>query len=246
MKNKFLIVLSSFLIMAVMTGCTKYASASPTPETPPQAAAPTLSFPSPTMVALEVEVATRTPIPLVLKTDTPTASLSEILTAPVPPGELNGTLTAPGLNDPTKAAAFLSTLMVGTPQNGLTMTAQSAYGYNLKTTPSAAASFPTRAPIVVLGGKPTVAIVHVNYAESITVNITNLNPGTVLKIRMGSPNVYGTDGPVVGMATADATGSVLNGTFKIPEQFIGYGQIDFRIEFPDGTPTTFFFYNNNY
>jgi hypothetical protein len=243
MKNKIVTILCSIMAVALITGCTKYASPSPTPETPataalPQAAAPTLGLPSPTLVALEVVVATRTPIPLVLKTATPTASLAEILTATLPEGAITV--------DPillTQQAQPGYTPVAVTPQNELTATAQAAL-YGTNGTPSANV-FPTRAPFVISNGTPTIAIVNVKYADSITVSITKLVPGTVLKIRMGSPRSYGTDGPVVDTVTADASGSVIN-TYKIPAAFIGFGQIEFRIEFPDGTPNAFFFSNQDY
>ena len=179
------------------------------------------------MVPLEVAVATRTPIPLVLKPVTATFSISDILTAT----SLAGTATTP-----------TGDMIAGTPQGYLTQTTETA-GMGMKTPTSMI--FPTRAPVVIIVGKPTISIVHVIYADSITVSITNLDPNTELKIRMGSPRSYGTDGPVVDTVKADATGTV-ESTYKIPEKFIGYGQIEFRIEFPDGRPYYFPFYNNNY
>jgi hypothetical protein len=232
MKNKIGYILSSILVVVMMTGCTKYASASPTPETPqlpqiPQG--PTISIPTPTLAALEVEVATRTPIPLVLKTATPTESLSDILTATLPGGEeiQIGTPQKTGIG--------------GTPGTSLTRTTQTV---GTLTAPTNQA-FPTRAPFIIVAGKPTISIVHVKYADSITVSITNLDPNTELKIRMGSPASFGADGPVVGTVKADETGAI-DGTYKIPEAFMGFGQIEFRIEFPDGTPYYFFFTNLDY
>jgi hypothetical protein len=237
MNNKIGYVLCSLLVVMMMTGCTKYASASPTPEAPqaPQQAA-TIGIPTPTMAALEVEVATRTPIPLVLKTATPTVSLSEILTATAPEGAATGEVKNPG-----ETPGVEGTMIAGTPIGEQTKTTEMAGVYKTPTT----YVFPTRAPMVIIVGKPTISIVSVKYADSITVSITNLDPNTELKIRMGSPSSYGTDGPVVQTVKADATGAV-TATYKIPEAYLGYGQIEFRIEFSDGTPYYFPFYNNDY
>jgi len=242
MKNKIVYIISSFMVMVMMAGCTKYASASPTPETPqlPQQAS-TIGIPTPTMVAIEVEVATRTPIPLVLKTATPTVSLSDILTATLPVGGAPAGSLNPDFKGTLQPGSPQSTLLPGARGTGQPVPTLGVGTFAAPTT----IGFPARAPVFIIVGKPTISIVHVKYADSITVSITNLDPNTELIIRMGSPRSYGTDGTVTETATADATGTI-NGTYKIPQTFIGYGQIEFRIEFPDGTPYYFPFYNNDY
>jgi len=243
MNNKIVTIMSSLLVVIMMTGCTKYASASPTPEAPqaPQfTQAPALGLPTPTMVALEVEVATRTPIPLVLKTATPTESLSQILTATLPVGPVVGQTKISDMKSTSVGAGPQNTMVAGTPQADQTQMAD----ISGTVTPSTMV-YPTRAPVYIIVGKPTIAIVSVKYADAITVSITNLDPNTVLKIRMGSPGVYGKDGPIVDTVTTDETGAVTS-TYKIPQAFLGYRQIEFRIEFPDGTPYYFPFFNNDY
>lgn len=237
MKNKLVLITLCSLFIVAMTGCTRYASASPTP---PAAATPEskFDFPTPTLAALDVEVATRTPIPLVLKTATPTSSLSDVLTAT--PAE--GTPSAGGGAGETQEPGTLKT-----PGTGALLTPVGFKGTMVATSAgSSQVIVPTRAPQIVISGSPTVAIVHVVYAESITLEISSLAPNTPISIRMGSLGAYGADGPIVETVTSDEKG-VVTGTFKIPAAYVGVGRIGVRIEKPEGGfITSFFFMNNNY
>jgi hypothetical protein len=241
MKIKFMF---SFLLLAalVLTGCTRYASASPTP--PPAAATEETKFemPTPTLMALEVEVATRTPIPLVLKTATPTSSVSEILTTTPAEGE---TSHAGGEMETGEATT--------TGEGGEVHATESASGAlptlsGYKTTAvatSAAAPIPTRMPQVVLSGEPTVEIVHVKYADSITLNLSKLPVNAEFGIRMGSVGTYGADGIIAQTLKSDASGKA-SGTIKIPANMQGYGSIGVRIEYPNAYYVSFYFNNMDY
>lgn len=250
MKNRLITLMFVIIVMISMTSCTRYASNAPTPEvTQP----PTMAIDSPTLLPIDVLPATRTPFPIILQTTTPTESISEILTQPV-----DATISVESKN-PTlvaflKETGAAKTMMAGTPnpiftQAALQSTNSLTYAGTaaslLTTTANPSGAIPTRMPVVVISGKPTIAIVHVAYASSITVQMSNFDPNIDLVIRMGSPAAYGADGPVVDTVHTDANGNA-EGVFKIPEKFIGYGQIEFRVELPNGYPFYFLFYNNNY
>ena len=236
MKRK-LLYSSLLLVIMLMTGCTRYASASPTPATAGEE--PKFEFPTPTLMALEVEVATRTPIPLMLKTATPTLALDEMATGTgeedmqkeVTPGEEMA--TSEGENSQSSGASLYKS---PTPFGTKTTTG---------VTTIATQAVPTWPPQVVLSGKPTVEIVHVKYAESITLNISNLPASAQITIRMGSANSYGADGPVVETVKSDDKGKISK-AFKIPAELQGYGTIGVRIEYPDGYTASFYFGNRDY
>jgi hypothetical protein len=224
---------SFLLLLAIlMTGCTRYASASPTPAA--ATAETKFELPTPTLMALDVEVATRTPIPLVLKTATPTLTVGEELTT-TPSAVMNVAIT-----DSVTGQIITVAPAAGTASGMSTTTA-----YTYKTATSVSVVIPTRAPQVVLTGDPTVSIVHVKYADSITLNITGLPVNSLIGIRMGSVGSYGADGATVETVKSDANGAV-SGTFKLPQAVVGYSQIGVRIEYPTGYTASFYFGNLEY
>jgi hypothetical protein len=228
---------SFLLLMAIlMTGCTRYASASPTPAA--ATAETKFELPTPTLMALDAEVATRTPIPLVLKTATPTLTVNEEQ-ATTPSVEMNVAITDSTTGQIITVAPAAGTT-AGTASGISTTTA-----YSYKTATSVSIVAPTRAPQVVLAGNPTVSIVHVKYADSITLNITGLPVNSLIGIRMGTVGSYGADGATVETVKSDANGAV-SGTFKLPQAVVGYSQIGVRIEYPDGYTASFYFGNMEY
>ena len=234
-----------------MAGCTRYASNSPTPDA---TQLPTLGIVTPTLLPIEIEQPTRTPFPIILQTPTATENAVQIVTMPVPVD----TITTAEAKNPT-LGAFLQltrvqqTLIAGTPNPNLTEASMDAT-FSLTETPTglygqtqSTVVAPTRLPMIVISGKPnpTIAIDQVVRGSSITVSISDLEPNVDIRIRMGSPAYLGGDGPVVQTVTTDSNGA-FQGTYQIPQQFTGYGQIEFRIELPNGYPYYFPFYNNNY
>lgn len=248
MKKLLSYVLPVLLLMISFTGCTRYASNSPTPEA---TQLPTLALATPTLLSIEVEQPTRTPFPIMLQTATPTNSFDQNQ-----PDQAQGTMGAPEAKNPTLNAYLQQTSvqkanLLGTPNAILTQPGMrgtfsltgTVTGFS--STIQAVTPFPTRAPMVIVYGNPTIAIVHVVRADSISVKITNLEPNQDIRIRMGSPAAYGADGSVINTVNTGAEGTIED-TYKIPANVAGYGTIEFRFELPNGYPYYFPFYNNNY
>lgn len=241
MKNKVLSILILLMFILSFTGCTRYASESPTPQTEAKQSTE-FTMPTPTLVAIEVEAATRTPIPLVLKTATPTPGIEEILTATVGEGEAPVNPEG-GEGQPTGEAPKAETTKL--PASNITPAAGKLTPTKIGAKATSQPLYPTNAPLILISGDPTIAIVHIKYADSITLDISRLPVSTQFKLRMGSPASYGGDGATAETIKSDDKGHV-TGTYKIPADFAYFGQIGVRVEYPDGNYVAFYFNNNDY
>jgi len=112
-----------------------------------------------------------------------------------------------------------------------------------------AASKPGKAPTPPSGyrGFPTFSIASVVRNQNVTINIVNLPPNDVFRVRMGRMSTRGING-IIGKSFETGVGGSKHIKFTIPAELKGLRQIAIRIESKTGSGYFAYnwFYNNTY